>query len=136
METQKLTPEQVAEVMTDEFYASQGLAEAFNNVIVAIQPSPMRLCLALLVVDRFMAAQIPDWEKVKHVAKESFDGLSAAGILPTCNPDGSVTPPTGLDSDVDGGEPTVGRAAKRQAQRAAKKKGGRAATKGAAYGRK
>lgn len=123
----------LAEEMTDAFFQSADLAEGINDLIVKLQPSPASVVMAALVIDRFLDAQIRDWDIIKATCAKSFAELAAAGILPTTNADGSFTDSRGRNSrdpvvrehDELG---TVGRESdqprpNRKVRRAAKKKG-------------
>lgn len=93
-----MTQEELAKDIHEQFDASEPLAEAFNNLFVALQPSPLTICFAALIADKFLAAQIKDWVEIRNWAIQAFRGLEKSGALPQCEPDGSVTNQDGINS--------------------------------------
>jgi hypothetical protein len=71
----------VVQTLTDSFFQSEELAVQIQDLIVKLQPSPISVVFAAMVIDKGMGQQVKGWPELRKFAIESFQTMEKNGIL-------------------------------------------------------
>lgn len=74
------TTDDLAELLTEEMFASEDLAIAFQEAIQKHKPSLLQLAFAWKVVDRELTNMDPQWTQARDFAFKSFDELTKSNF--------------------------------------------------------
>lgn len=71
-----------AKLLAEAFMASQGPATKIQEVLHELDCSPMALAFAFEVLEAGITQNVPDWRKIRGVARQSFQAMREDGLVP------------------------------------------------------
>lgn len=85
-----ISRDELAQDLANQLMDARELTEIIGDYIVEHQPTPATVAFAILIIKKFMEAQIPDWSKIDEFCILTFKEMDAVGAFPQVGRDGRV----------------------------------------------